>query len=108
MFKHHGREAYGKYVEKVHKKYKMKTPGICQVCGENVDDQRIHLMAWHPDISAPAAWKSDLTKGIRKLTKKPRWAERVNKRQKVLSEQGKLPPNSDQMETSKTSNDMNK
>ena len=108
MFKHHGREAYGKYVEKVHKKYKMKTPGICQVCGEHVDDQRVHLMELHPDISAPALWKSDLTKGIRKLTKKPRWAERVNKRQKVLSEQGKLPPNSDQVETSNTSNDMNK
>ena len=102
MFKHHGREAYGKFVEKIHKKCKMKVPGICQVCGEYVDDQRVHLMAWHPDISAPGAWKSDLTKGIRKLTKKPRWAERVNKRQKVLSEQGKLPPNSDQMETSKT------
>ena len=103
MFKHHGKEAYGKFVEKKHNKYKTKTPGICQVCGEYVDDQRVHLMAWHPDISAPGLWKTDYTKGIRKLTQKPRWAERVNKRQKVLSQQGKLPPNSDQMEVSERS-----
>ena len=63
-----------------------------------MDNQRVHLIAWHPDISAPGIWKTDLTKGIRKLTQKPRWAERVNKRQRVLSEQGKVPPSSDKME----------
>ena len=93
LFKHHGKEAYAKFVEKTHSKRKKRVPGICQVCGEYVEDQRVHVIAWHPDVSAPGGWKSDLTKGIRKLTKKPRWAERVNKRQKELSEQGILPPN---------------
>ena len=93
MFKHHGKEAYGKFVEKIHSKCKKRRPGVCDVCGEYVDDQRVHLIAWHPDVSAPGLWKSDLSKGIRKLTKKPRWSERVNKRQKELSEQGILPPN---------------
>ena len=96
LFKHHGREAYGKFVEERHKKYKKKRPGICQVCGEYVDDQRVHLIAWHPEISAPNLWKNDLTKGIRKLSQKPRWAERLNKRQKVLREQGKLPPTTEE------------
>ena len=106
LFKHHGKEAHAKFVEERHKKYKKKTPGICQVCGEHVDDQRVHLIAWHPDISAPGLWKNDLTKGIRKLSKKPRWADRLNKRQEVLSEQGKLSPNSNQMENSERSGDM--
>ena len=71
-----------------------------------MDDQRVHLIAWHPDISAPGLWKNDLTKGIRKLSKKPRWADRLNKRQEVLSEQGKLSPNSNQIENSERSGDM--
>ena len=103
MYKHHGKESYAKYVERAHKKYKMKRPGICEVCGEYVDDQRVHLIAWHPEVSAPGLWKSDLTKGIRKLTKKPRWADRVNKRQKELSEQEKA----DHEEVSETPKDMN-
>ena len=56
----------------------------------------MHLIAWHPDIATPSLWKKDLTKGIRKLSGKPRWAERLNKRQKVLRDQGKLPPNKDE------------
>ena len=55
----------------------------------------MHRIAWHPDISAPSLWKNDLTKGVRKLSQKPRWAERLNQRQKVLREQGKLPPTPD-------------
>ena len=62
-----------------------------------MDDQRVHLIAWHPDVSAPGLWKTDMTKGIRKLSTKPRWADRLNKRQRVLSEQGKLSPNADQI-----------
>ena len=36
-----------------------------------------------------------LSKNIRRLSQKPRWAERLNKRQKVLSDEGKLPPSQD-------------
>ena len=89
LFKHHGKEAYAKYIEEIHKKE--KDPGVCQVCGKNVQNRRVHLMAWHPDVAAPKTFKLDLSKGTRKLSKKPRWAERVNKRQNVLREQGKLP-----------------
>ena len=60
-----------------------------------MDNLRVHLIAWHPDIATPSLWKKDLTKGIRKLSGKPRWAERLNKRQKELREQGKLPPTPD-------------
>ena len=73
-----------------------------------MDDQRVHLIAWHPEISAPNLWKNDLTKGIRKLSQKPRWAERLNKRQRVLSEEGKLSPSQDERGnvTSQVSSDM--
>ena len=92
LFKHHGREAYAKFVEDIHKNA-YKKPGICQVCGANVDNLRVHRMAWHPEISSPKLFMKDLSKGTRKLSQKPRWAERLNKRQKLLSDEGKLPPN---------------
>ena len=63
----------------------------------------MHVVAWHPDISSPVEWKNNLTKGIRKLSQKPRWAERLNKRQEVLRKQGKLPPNANE----ETIKDMN-
>ena len=91
LFKHHGREAYAKFIEKTSIHRTACNPGVCDICGKDVDNLRLHLVAWHPDVSSPSAWKNDLTKGIRKLSKKPRWAERLNKRQKVLREQGKIP-----------------
>ena len=102
LFKHHGKEAYAKYVENIHKH--QRDPGVCQVCGKAVENRRVHLIAWHPDVAAPKTFKTDLSKGTRKLSQKPRWAERLNKRQKVLSEQGILPPTLD--ESSEVSNDM--
>ena len=67
-----------------------------------MDNQRVHLMAWHPEISAPKLFQKDLSKGIRKLSQKPRWAERLNKRQKVLSDEGKLPPSTNGSEDRET------
>ena len=65
-------------------------------------------MAWHPDVAAPKTFKADLSKGTRKLSQKPRWAERLNKRQRVLSEQGKPPSSGDESEkiSSEVSNNM--
>lgn len=94
IFKHHGLEAHAKYVEKVHEK-KFKEPGMCDTCGKHVEDQRVHLLAWHPDISAPKMYNEILKKPIRKLSEKPRWAERLNKRQRVLVKEGKLPATPD-------------
>ena len=94
MYKHHGKEAYAKYVEEHNQRF-LKDPGICQVCGQNVENQRVHLMAWHPEIAAPKTFNTYLSKNIRRLSQKPRWAERLNKRQKVLSDEGKLPPSQD-------------
>ena len=93
LFKHHGREAYAKFVERTSIHRNECDPGICDTCGKSVNNLRLHVVAWHPDISSPVEWKNNLTKGIRKLSQKPRWAERLNKRQEVLRKQGKLPPN---------------
>ena len=103
IFKHHGLEAHAKYVEKVHEK-RYPEPGVCETCGKNVADQRVHLLAWHPEISAPKMYNEVLKKPIRKLSEKPRWAERLNKRQKVLVREGKLPASSnDDGESAETS-----
>ena len=93
ILKHHGLEAHAKYVEAVHDKNckYVPEPGVCEACGKSVENRRVHLIAWHPEISAPKMFEEVLGKPIRKLSDKPRWAERLNKRRKVLVREGKLP-----------------
>ena len=57
------------------------------------------MMAWHPEITAPKLFKQDMSKPIRKLSERPRWAERLNKRQQVLAKEGKLPAATNSGET---------
>ena len=56
-------------MEKVHEKWyhakRYPESGVCDTCGKHVEDQRVHLLAWHPEISAPKLYNEVLKKPIR-------------------------------------------